>query len=484
MESEALPALGTLRRELLARNIRCEALVRGMLERIARINPRINAVIATDGEAALAAARDADRALDAGRWLGPLHGIPMTIKDAFEVAGMPASCGSPSLADHVPARDAAAVARLRRAGAIILGKTNVPLYCGDFQSYNRLHGVTANPWDPARTPGGSSGGAAAALAAGLTPAELGSDIGGSLRNPAHFCGVYSHKPTWGLVPMRGHIPPPPGTLSEPELAVAGPMARHAEDLDLLLRLLCDDHGASDGGRRVTLPPPAPVRRVRLWLDDPACPLAGSLRDCYARLPEALAADGVEVVEGPPAGIRLSDDFDLFMRLLAAVIGGGLPPTVYRQMQWLARWARLARRDDPTTLPGYARAATVDHRQWLRLRERRLRRRAQWDAAFSDCDLLLMPVAPCTAFAHQHEGNLFSRRLDVDGAPRRYVEMMAWISPPTIADLPVTTAPLGLVDGLPVGIQIVAPRGHDRTAIAFAAQLARRLPPPVWQPPEP
>ena len=204
------------------------------LDRIQRYNDDINAIVAMNIDDARQRAAEADRAIEEGRDWGLLHGLPMTVKDVFEVVGMPATSGDPKLKGYIPDHNAIAVQRLIDAGAVIFGKTNVPYHASDIQSYNEIYGTTNNPWDLSRTPGGSSGGSAAALAAGLTPLELGSDIGGSVRNPAHYTGVFGHKPTIGVVPRYGHIPPMPGQVP-PEvmpavpLFVVGPLARSAED---------------------------------------------------------------------------------------------------------------------------------------------------------------------------------------------------------------------------------------------------------------
>src|SRR5690606_37586313 len=216
-------------------------------------NPALNAIVATDIEAARERARAADAALAAGESWGPLHGVPITIKDTFEVAGMPTTAGAKELRDHRPSSNAVAVQRLLDAGAIVFGKTNVPLYAGDLQTYNEVYGSTSNPWDLHRTPGGSSGGAAAALAAGLTALELGSDIGGSIRTPSHFCGVCGLKPSYGIIPSRGHIPGPPGTLSEADISVTGPMARSVDDLELALDILAGPDTPAAKGWRLELP---------------------------------------------------------------------------------------------------------------------------------------------------------------------------------------------------------------------------------------
>lgn len=222
-----------------------------------------------------------------------------------------------------------------------------------------------------------------------------------------------------------------------------------------------------------------MKRVRTWFDDPACPIDASLKAHYESVAESLQASGFEVVDGPPPGISLEADYALFQRLLAAVVGGGLPEKAHRQMLWAGRLARWFGRDAPDSAGAYAAAATISHRDWLKANELRHRRRRDWDRALADTDVLLMPVTPTTAPPHQHDGNLFSRRIRVNGEPRPYAQQMSWISPATLADLPVTTAPVGLVDGLPAGLQILAPRGQDRTAIAFASELARIHPPPVW-----
>jgi amidase len=237
-------------------------LLEASIARSEQVNPAINAVVRTDLNAARARAAELDRLQRAGISVGPLHGLPMTIKDTFDVEGMPATAGAPEYANR-PGRaaDAPAVAKLRAAGAVIWGKTNTPYLAGDNQTFNPVHGRTSNPWDISRTPGGSSGGAAAALATGITPVELGSDIGGSLRIPAHFCGVAALKPTFGRVPILGHVPPAPGSLSVRDLNVAGPMARSVGDLRLMHAVLT--------GEALPAPPRATLkgRRIAVWTEE-------------------------------------------------------------------------------------------------------------------------------------------------------------------------------------------------------------------------
>ncbi|HSE04995.1 MAG TPA: amidase family protein, partial [Methylomirabilota bacterium] len=242
-------------RAIRAGRISSVELTTRMLDRIQQYNPAINAVVALAPDA-VDRARAADEARARRDWWGPFHGVPCTIKDTFEVAGITTTAGSPTLRSHVPARDAAVAARLRAAGMVILGKTNVPRFAADWQSYNAVYGQTSNPWDVTRTPGGSTGGGAAALATGLSYLEPGSDLAGSIRIPAHFCGIYGHKPSLDVVPMRGHIPPPPGISAGPPstLPVAGPLARSAADLRAALEVLGGPDGDETRAWRWALPP--------------------------------------------------------------------------------------------------------------------------------------------------------------------------------------------------------------------------------------
>ena len=292
---------------LRRREIGCVELLDHYLARGERLNPRLNAIVILDAGRARERARDADRALARGESWGPLHGVPFTIKDSYETAGLRTTCGWSQIADHVPATDATAVARLRAAGAVIFGKTNVPTLASDAQSYNPIFGVTNNPWDTTRTPGGSSGGAAAAVAAGLTGGDIGSDIGGSIRTPSGWCGVYGHKTTWGIIPGRGHIPGPPGTLAETDLGVFGPLGRAADDLDLGLDVMVGPSGEDARAWQLTLPPARRTRlrdyRVALWIDEPAGPprRRGTAR---ARVGGRRAPQRRRRRVGSPAGRRL------------------------------------------------------------------------------------------------------------------------------------------------------------------------------------
>ena len=455
------------RRELSSRE-----LLELYLARIEKQNPRLNAVVTLDATGAREAAARADAALDRGESWGPLHGLPITIKDSFETAGMRTTSGSPGLSNHVPATDADAVKRLRGAGAVILGKTNLPVFAGDVQSYNPVFGTTNNPWDATRTPGGSSGGAATALAAGLSALELGSDIGGSIRTPCHWTGLFGHKPTHGIVPMRGHIPGPPGSLSEMDLAVAGPMARSAEDLDLALGILAGPSEDRARAWQLALPPPrhAELRsyRVAAWLDDPDFPVSTPVGDRLRDTVGALRAAGVDVNEKARPFDRLDEVVPVYQDLLWGAMMAGYPDAVFESF---VRHVE-ANPNDPSEFGRMARGAAQRHRDWSRADEARARLRARFAAFFREFDVLLMPVNPVPAIPHDHSEPMFARSIAVDSATRSYMELLAWIAPATLCLNPASVAPIGRTpDGLPVGVQIVGPYLEDRTAIDFARRLA-------------
>lgn len=442
------------------------------LERIARLNPPLNSVVTLDTERARQRADAADAALARGESWGPLHGVPMTIKDTFEVAGIRTTAGSPDLREHVPATHAVAAQRLHDAGAVLFGKTNVPLMAGDVQSYNAVFGASNNPWNLERTPGGSSGGAAAAVAMGLTAAEYGSDIGGSIRTPAHWCGVYGLKPTWGIVPLRGHIPGPPGTLAEADLGVVGPLARSADDLELLLRVTAGPLPDRARGWKFDLPPARRGRlqeyRVAVWLDHPDAPVDDEVSAVLRRAVEALAAAGVAVTEKVPPGIELAAAVRLYQRLVYPIILSGFPPAVFEQMVELASTLPA---DDSSTLASIARCGTARYRDWLSANEAREHFRARMAEFFGEFDILLCPVTQTAAIPHDHSEPMARRTIPVNGRERPYFDVFNWIALPTLTHLPAAVAPVGrTASGLPVGIQIVAPYLEDYTAIDFARRL--------------
>jgi amidase len=479
-----LPAV-ELCRLLAAGEVSSVELLDHFLRRVDELDGPLNSVVALDAERARQRATEADAARARGESWGALHGLPMTIKDAFETEGLVTTSGAPTLRDHVPAADATAVARLKAAGAVVFGKTNLPLYAGDVQSYNEVYGRTNNPWALDRTPGGSSGGAAAAVAAGLTGFELGSDIGGSIRNPAHFCGVFGLKTTWGIVPGRGHIPGPPGTLSTADVGVFGPLGRSAADLALGLDVLAGPDDADAVGWRLDLPAPRnggvlAGLRVATWFDDPCVPVAGAVRTLLEGAAAALAGAGA-VVEPvvPPVGLdELARSWE---RLVIPVVSAGMPNEAFAALAGVELGPEPEAGGEDASIRGL-RAIVQRHRDWLRADEHRHRHRAAFADLFRHHDVLLAPVMPTAAFPHDTGGELTQRTLDVDGTTRPYIDNIYWNGGIGTLLLPVAVPPIGLTPGgLPVGVQIVAPHLEDRTAVAVAGHLEQLLggftPPP-------
>jgi amidase len=434
------------RRELSSRE-----LLDHYLDRIERLNPALNAVVTLDREGARRAAEAADAALVRGDAVGPLHGLPMTIKDTYETAGLRTTCGLQAW-DRVPERDAEAVWRLRGAGAVIFGKTNTPTLAGDWQTFNQIFGTTNNPWDTTRTAGGSSGGSAAAVAASLTALELGSDIAGSIRVPSNWCGTYGHKPSWGVVPQRGHLPPDPGALAESDLNVVGPMARDVDDLEMALDILTTPGGRQATARRVEFPAARANTlsdlRSAVWLDDPAYPLDDDVRSVLDAAVSAVRRAGARTVDKLPP-VTLPEMVSLHMEL------------VYPLM-------------DPSS--------KLLHRAWLSANERREQARARMAEYFREVDAVLMPVAVVPAIRHDHSEPFVARTIPSNGATRSYLDMFGWIALATVAYLPASVVPVGRTqDGLPVGMQIVGPYLEDRTTIAVARCIEELLggfvPPP-------
>ena len=423
------------------------------LDRIARLDGPVNAVVTMDAEGAATAAAAADEATVRGDPTGPLHGLPITVKDAIETAGLRSTGGAVELAEHVPEHDAPAVARLRGAGAVVFGKTNLPRWSGDLQSYNEIFGTTNNPWDLERVPGGSSGGAAAAVAAGFTSFEVGTDIGGSVRIPAHFCGVLGHKPSYGLVPQRGYLDSVGGGTTDPDINVFGPLARSAEDLDLLLGVLAGPEPERAVAWRVELPAPRAASltelRIGVWFDEPTCILDTEYRAVLGGVVEELARAGAQIVDDHPP-VAFTDQLDLFGALIAAAVS-------------------------PSSPPEEAEAMAGSHYVWLGLDRERARVRARWADWFRDHDLLLCPVTPTPAFPHQQEGDFLGRRMLIDGVDRAYLENISWTGLIGVVGLPSTVVPVGrTAAGLPVGVQVVAPYLRDRDAIRAAGLIAEAV----------
>lgn len=456
----------------LARQIHGGALgARELLElylaRVDRLNPALNAVVWQDRTRARARADAADAARARGERWGPLHGVPMTVKESYDLVGAPTTWGLPELAGHRAGADALAVQRLEAAGAVVFGKTNVPVQLADFQSYNPVYGTTENPWAAGRTPGGSSGGSAVALAAGLSALEIGSDIGGSIRNPAHFCGVFGHKPTWGLVPPRGHTLG--DALTPPDIAVVGPLARSATDLETMLRAMAGPD-AFDPPLAATLPAlttPPPAWRVAVWDDDPLCPVSAAVRERVRAVAQALADAGAEVDDRARPDFAPAHSHRVYSALLAVALSAGVDDEEFARRQAKAAALRL---DDDSDAARQLRWQTMPARQAQRLNEQRTRLRWAWQRFFERWDLLVTPIMPTTAFAHDHRP-FGQRRIAIDGAEHPYFVQTFWAGLPGIAQLPATVIPGGPgPDGLPIGVQLIGPAWSDFRLLGMAQRL--------------
>jgi amidase len=469
---------------LAAKHVSAVELAQDAVARIERHDSKINAICVRDFERGLEAARAADAARARGE-TGLLLGLPLTVKESYNVAGLPTTWGFPAQKDFVPSEDALSISRVKNAGGVILGKTNVPLGLGDWQSYNDIYGTTNNPYDLGRTPGGSSGGSAAALAAGYGPLSLGSDIGGSLRVPAFHCGVYAHKPTFALVPPRGHTPPPlPPLPLDRDLAVIGPMARCAADLALLLDVIAGPDPLEAGtAYKLALPPPRHGElhgfRVLLIDSDPLLPTAKSVRAAIEKLAVDLGKTGVKIERHSPLLPDFAASTRLYMRMLLSFLGATFAPESYAG----AKAAAAALADDDLSLAAERlRGIALSHRDWVTADGGRARLRAQWRELFKSFDAVICPVMPTPAYPHDHSADQEKRRINIDGQDHVYPDQLAWPGIATLPGLPATAIPIGLSpEGLPIGVQIVGPWLEDRTPLKLAELIEREfggfVPPP-------
>ncbi|WP_326594647.1 amidase [Streptomyces sp. NBC_01803] len=475
-------------RMLRQRKVSSVELLKLFLARRDRVDSGINAVVTVDPERALREAAEADALTVRGRFLGPLHGLPMTVKDTFEVEGLRTTAGAETLSAHVPDQDADAVAALRAAGAVIFGKTNVPAYARDVQTHNEVFGTTGNPWRITRTAGGSSGGAAAAVAAGLTALEIGSDLAGSLRLPAHYCGVLGLRPTHGITPTRGHIPRPPGWLTSSDMVSVGPLCRAPEDLALALDVLTAPARSRAAGWRLHLPEPRhdalSSYRVGVLLDDPHCPVDSAVGDVLTAAVDQLRAAGAKVSEEPPP-VDLAGNDQLFQQLMFGTTSTGWADDAFAGA--CAAAEQLTPGDD-SARARLLRGTTQRLREWHMAHERRERLRRGWEEYFRSHDVLLCPVAPTAAIPHDHRPDPGARTITVNGQTRPYWDQTVWAGLAAVAHLPAAAVPAGRTrDGLPVGIQIIGPYLEDRTVIDLASRLTRLLggfapPPGLTSPP--
>lgn len=447
-------------------------LTRRMIARIDRYNPKLNAFTYQMRDQALAQARKADAALSRGDRVGPFHGVPICVKESFGVKGEPDTWGIVALKGSRAPANSAVVQRLLDSGAVLLGGTNVPLNLMDWQSFNDIYGTTNNPWDLTRTPGGSSGGSAAALAAGLSYLSVGSDIGGSLRVPASFCGIYSHKPTLDLVSLAGHeaggAPGFPGFSTG--LAVAGPMARSAPDLMAALKVLGGPEGYQRKAWAWNLPPPRQRAlkefRVGYVLESPMASPTSEVRRVLERAISVLERTGAQLRPGWPASYNLREAYNAYTFLPSAF-------TFSVEGKEAQESDRKEYRQNPRN--PFAPGALTSYADWQQQHFRQLAFRAMWQQYFARVDVFLMPCSFTVAFHHDHKGDIFSRILDTPDGKRPYLQLLPWMVTATLSGCPATAAPIGeSSSGLPVGIQIMGPFWEDATPIEFAALLSEEI----------
>lgn len=431
-----------------ARDVSAAEVLDAHLGQIERHNAKLNAIVTLDPEHARERAAAADEATARGESWGPLHGVPVVLKDGHETRGMRTAVGLEACRDHIPAEDGAVAAKLKAAGAVLLGKTNVPPRLRDVQAANPLFGRTSNPWDLARTPGGSSGGAAAAVAAGLAPLDIGSDLGGSIRLPAHFCGVYGFKPTERAVSLAGHLADPPGMARNFRIMFShGPIARDVDDLDLAFRAIAGPDGRDTEVPPAPLPEPGAVRladlRVAFAPSFPGAPVAAEIAAAVERFAASLAGAAARVEPALPE-IDFGRERQLFSDLTDGLSFAIYPPKPERPHLTLAAFLELLDRRDAAI--------------------------AAWERFFEDWDVLLCPPAMCTAFTHRKMGEPVA----VDGAEQPYWRLLDYTSPFNLTGAPAGVIPLGFDrEGLPIGVQSAGRRWQDLRLLAIMKLFAER-----------
>jgi amidase len=462
-----------------SREIGCLDLLNHFIARIERLDARINAVVVRDFDRARARARALDEQADRS---APLFGVPMTVKESFDVAGLPTTRGHKALLSQPVHVSSLSVRRLEAAGAVVFGKTNVPVDLADWQSYNPVYGSTANPWNTAHTPGGSSGGSAAALAAGLAGLELGTDIGGSVRVPAHYCGVFGHKPTWALCPNFADPATTPAAFTD--IATLGPLARSAADLEMSMAILA---GPDPAETPLAMPLPAPrpqaLKDVRfaVWAHEPGQHTDQETVAKLEELADHLERAGATVSRTARPVFEPRAAYHLYLQLLDAALSS-------RSSEEFLAQKRQGRDslapDDMSADAIMLRATDMTHRAWLALNERRHKFRRAWGAFFQEWDVLLCPAMASPALPLMEEGPTWTRRFTIDGTEFPYNDMLFWPGLIGGYHLPASVAPLGISKaGLPIGVQIVGPLYGDRTTIAVAGMLEQTWrgfeAPPGW-----
>ena len=469
-------------RRIRERKVTAAEVLEHFLARVDRFNPALNAIVWQDRDRARSRAKAADMALAKGEIWGPLHGVPMTLKESYNVAGSPTTWGDPALKDNVTETSALSVERLERAGVIVFGKTNVPLMLADWQSYNAVYGTARNPWNPDLTPGGSSGGSAAALASGMTGIDAGSDIGASIRNPAHYCGVFGLKPTWGVISPKGHSLP--GVVAYGDISAIGPLTRGAEDLDLALDAMAGPDDIDGVAWKLDLPkcPATSLKdlRVAVKLRDPNSEVDDEMTGKLQDLVDELARRGVKVAEAEPK-IDTRRLHEIYVWLLRAATSARTPEAD------IARWKAAAESAGPGKLAyveQMVKGCTLSHREWLGLNNERMQLRRTFNAFFRDWDILLCPPAASAAWPHDQTGERWQRLITVNNKRVPTTDQLFWAGYSGVVYLPSTVGPAGLTNsGLPVGYQAIAASGRDKWATAFSRLVEREIggfvPPPGY-----
>jgi amidase len=466
---DATSPLTALVAALESRVVSARELLDHHLDRIESLDADINSVVTIEAGRARGEATAIDEARAAGRSVGLLAGVPVTIKDAIATAGIRSTGGAVELRNHVPDQDAAVVRSVRDNGAVVFAKTNVPRWSGDYQTTNDMFGTTNNPWDVERTPGGSSGGPAAAVAMGFTGFEIGTDIGGSIRVPSSFCGVYGHKPSFGIIPTYGYLDNPTSHRNVADINVFGPIARSVDDLELLLGVLAGPSPDDAVAWRLDLPAARATRlgdfRVAAWLDDEFAPVDPAVRDVMEAAVVALES----------AGARIDHDRRPDIDVAAAAREGSI----------LISSATEVSDSDGESSAASSGGRGLGHRSWDVLHRHRGEMRQRWAEFFNDIDVLLCPVTVVPPFRHVHssQGSNWMHATLADYGDRHYSDLIGWSALIGSAYLPVTVPPIGrTADGLPIGIQVIAPYLHDRTSLAFVRCMADVLggyePPPA------
>jgi len=437
-------------------------------------NSQLNAIVTVDFDAARIRAKQLDDLTAKKQFLGPLHGLPITVKDTFKTKDMRTTAGAEEFSDNVPSENADAVQRVIDAGAIIFGKTNTPRFAADIQTNNKVFGITNNPWDLSRTSGGSSGGSAAATAAGLTAFEVGSDVGGSLRTPASFCGVYTIKPTYGIVSTSGLISSMHNQLSPRDISCVGPISRSAKDLEFVLDVLAAPSQNESCAWGLKLPKSKIENlsdyKIAAWIDDDSFPVDDEVKEKLEETIQALEKAGATIDRKARPKFSLSEATDIYLRLLSCTGLTGMSEEDYEIRQNTIenfpqpikdRWGFKT-----------VRYSLLSARDLLVANEDRYQLQKKWKDFFGNYDILISPVTQIPAFKHIDTKMNFFQDIVINDQPHEYAELLAWVGALAgVSYLPAVSAPIGLSkSGLPVGMQIIAPYLQDKMAIDFAKKI--------------